>query len=94
MVGVEPEGIRIHDGTPFVAWQPTEVVIDFSQARLLSPVFPTKIVGVAHNYELHAEEMGRISRQRHAPDIHQTRYIGHRTRTGNRVTRTVQRGSS
>ncbi|MDE0171222.1 MAG: fumarylacetoacetate hydrolase family protein [bacterium] len=57
--GVEPEGIRIHDGTPFVAWQPTEVVISFEQARLLAPVFPTKVVGVAANYVLHAEEMGR-----------------------------------
>ncbi|MCY3579482.1 MAG: fumarylacetoacetate hydrolase family protein [bacterium] len=47
---VEPEGIRIHDGTPFVAWQPTEVVVDFREARLLSPVFPTKVIGVVGNY--------------------------------------------
>ena len=47
---VEPEGIRIHEGTPFVAWQPTEVVVDFREARLLSPVFPTKVIGVAGNY--------------------------------------------
>ena len=57
--GVEPEGIRIYDGTPLVAWQPTEVVVDFAEARLLAPVFPTKVVGVAANYALHAEEMGR-----------------------------------
>ena len=57
--GVEPEGIRIYDGTPFVAWQPTEVVIDFGQARLLAPVFPTKVVGVGANYSPHVEEMGR-----------------------------------
>ena len=57
--GVEPEGLRIYDGTPFVAWQPTEVVISFEQARLLAPVFPTKVVGVGANYALHAEEMGR-----------------------------------
>ena len=57
--GVEPEGIRIYDGTPFVAWQPTDVVIDFGQARLLAPVFPTKVVGVGANYPLHVEEMRR-----------------------------------
>ncbi len=57
--GVEPEGIRIYDGTPLVAWQPTEVMVDFDQARLLAPVFPTKVVGVGSNYVLHAEEMGK-----------------------------------
>ena len=57
--GVEPEGVRVYDGTPFVAWQPTEVVIEFEQVRLLSPVFPTKVVGVGANYALHVEEMGR-----------------------------------
>ena len=57
--GVEPEGIRIYDGTPFVAWQPTEVVVDFGKARLLAPVFPTKVVGVGSNYAMHLEEMGR-----------------------------------
>ena len=57
--GVEPEGIRIYDGTPFVAWQPTEVVVDFGKARLLAPVFPTKVVGVGSNYATHVEEMGR-----------------------------------
>lgn len=61
--GVEPEGIRIYDGTPFVAWQPTEVMVDFDKARLLAPVFPTKVVGVGSNYALHVEEMGR-----HLPD--------------------------
>ena len=55
---VEPEGIRIHDGTPFVAWQPTEVVVDFREARLLSPVFPTKVIGVTANYASGADEAG------------------------------------
>ena len=55
--GVEPEGVRVHDGTPFVAWQPTEVVIEFAQARLLAPVFPTKVIGVGGNFDM--EEMGR-----------------------------------
>jgi len=55
---VEPEGIRLHRGTPFVAWEPTETVASWEQARLLAPVIPTKIVAVGKNYEDHAEEMG------------------------------------
>jgi 2-keto-4-pentenoate hydratase/2-oxohepta-3-ene-1,7-dioic acid hydratase in catechol pathway len=55
---VEPEGIRLHRGTPFVAWEPTETVVDWQQARLLAPVIPTKIVGVGRNYVDHATEMG------------------------------------
>jgi len=54
----EPEGIRVHRGTPFVAWEPTEVVIPFDEARLLAPVFPTKVVGVGRNYVEHAAELG------------------------------------
>lgn len=55
---VEPEGIRLHRGTPFVAWEPTETVVAWDQARLLAPVIPTKIVAVGKNYADHAEEMG------------------------------------
>src|SRR4030042_5797083 len=55
---VEPEGIRVHRGTPFVAWEPTETLVPFDQARLLSPVFPTKVVGVGRNYAEHAAERG------------------------------------
>lgn len=55
---VEPEGIRLYRGTPFVAWEPTETVVDWQQARLLAPVIPTKIVGVGRNYVDHATEMG------------------------------------
>jgi 2-keto-4-pentenoate hydratase/2-oxohepta-3-ene-1,7-dioic acid hydratase in catechol pathway len=54
--GVEPEGIRLHRGTPFVAWEPTEAVVPFAEAHLLSPVFPTKIVAVGRNYLDHAAE--------------------------------------
>ncbi len=57
--GVEPEGIRIYDGTPFVAWQPTEVMVEFGQARLLAPVFPTKVIGVETNYFQRADELRR-----------------------------------
>ncbi|NQV05116.1 fumarylacetoacetate hydrolase family protein [bacterium] len=55
---VEEEGIRVHVGSPFVAWEPTEAIIPFTEAQLLSPVFPTKIVCVGKNYADHAAEMG------------------------------------
>lgn len=53
----EEEGIRIYQGSPLVAWEPTETVVDFSEARLLAPVFPTKVVCVGRNYGEHAREM-------------------------------------
>jgi 2-keto-4-pentenoate hydratase/2-oxohepta-3-ene-1,7-dioic acid hydratase in catechol pathway len=53
---VEEDGIRIHLGTPFVAWEPQETVVPFEEARLLSPVFPTKVVCVGRNYAEHAAE--------------------------------------
>ena len=55
---VEPEGIRVHQGTPFVAWEPTEALIPFDRAHLLAPVFPTKVVAVGRNYAGHAAERG------------------------------------
>ncbi len=55
---VEPEGIRLHLGSPFVAWEPTETVVGWEQARLLAPVIPTKIVAVGRNYVDHADELG------------------------------------
>ncbi len=54
---VEPEGIRLHLGTPFVAWEPTETVVGWDQARLLAPVIPTKVVAVGRNYVDHANEL-------------------------------------
>lgn len=55
---VEPEGIRVHQGTPLVAWEPTETVLPFGAVHLLSPVFPTKVVCVGRNYADHAAEHG------------------------------------
>ena len=55
---VEPEGIRLYRGSPFVAWEPTESVVPWDQARLLAPVIPTKVVAVGKNYPDHPEEMG------------------------------------
>ncbi len=58
--GVEPEGIRVYQGTPFVAWEPTEAVIPFDDAQLLAPVFPTKVVCVGRNYADHAAEQDAV----------------------------------
>ena len=55
---VEPEGISIYRGTPFVAWEPTETVVEWEHARLLSPVLPTKVIAVGKNYADHVAEMG------------------------------------
>ena len=55
---VEPEGIRVYRGTPFVAWEPTETLLPFERAHLLAPVFPTKVIGVGRNYAEHAVERG------------------------------------
>lgn len=54
---VEPEGIRLHRGSPLVAWEPTETLVPFDQAQLLAPVIPTKVVAVGKNYVDHAAEM-------------------------------------
>ena len=56
--GAEPEGIRVYQGSPLVAWEPSDVVVPFEEAHLLAPVFPTKVVAVGKNYAEHAEEMG------------------------------------
>jgi 2-keto-4-pentenoate hydratase/2-oxohepta-3-ene-1,7-dioic acid hydratase in catechol pathway len=54
---VEPEGIRLYRGSPFIAWEPTETVVQWDKARLLAPVIPTKIVAIGKNYIDHAAEM-------------------------------------
>jgi 2-keto-4-pentenoate hydratase/2-oxohepta-3-ene-1,7-dioic acid hydratase in catechol pathway len=54
---VEPEGIRLYLGSPFVAWEPTETVVAWDQVKLLSPVIPTKVIAVGRNYEDHAAEL-------------------------------------
>jgi 2-keto-4-pentenoate hydratase/2-oxohepta-3-ene-1,7-dioic acid hydratase in catechol pathway len=55
---VEPEGIRVHRGSPLIAWEPTETLVPFERAHLLAPVFPTKVIGVGRNYSGHAAERG------------------------------------
>jgi 2-keto-4-pentenoate hydratase/2-oxohepta-3-ene-1,7-dioic acid hydratase in catechol pathway len=53
----ELEGIRVYEGSPFVAWQQTDAVVPYEEAKLLAPVFPTKVVCVGKNYVEHAAEM-------------------------------------
>jgi 2-keto-4-pentenoate hydratase/2-oxohepta-3-ene-1,7-dioic acid hydratase in catechol pathway len=53
----DAEGVLVYNGSPFVAWEPTEVVLPWPSVALLSPVIPTKVVCVGRNYEDHASEM-------------------------------------
>ena len=43
--GVEEEGIRVYEGTPLVAWEPTQGMPEFTAVHLHRPILPTK--GVA-----------------------------------------------
>ena len=52
----DAEGVLLYNGTPFVAWEPTEVVVPWPSVTLLSPVIPTKVLCVGKNYEDHAAE--------------------------------------
>lgn len=54
----DAEGVLIYNGTPFVAWEPTENVVPWQSATLLAPVIPTKVMCVGKNYEDHAAEFG------------------------------------
>ncbi len=53
----DAEGVLIYNGTPFVAWEPTENVVPWPSVTLLSPVIPTKVMCVGKNYEDHAAEL-------------------------------------
>jgi 2-keto-4-pentenoate hydratase/2-oxohepta-3-ene-1,7-dioic acid hydratase in catechol pathway len=52
----DTEGVLVYNGSPFVAWEPTEVVVPWPSVALLSPVIPTKVMCVGKNYEEHAAE--------------------------------------
>lgn len=54
----DTEGVLVYNGSPFVAWEPTETVVPWAKANILSPVIPTKVICVGKNYEEHADEMG------------------------------------
>ena len=53
----DAEGVLIYNGSPFVAWEPTENVVPWPSVTLLSPVIPTKVMCVGKNYEDHAAEL-------------------------------------
>jgi 2-keto-4-pentenoate hydratase/2-oxohepta-3-ene-1,7-dioic acid hydratase in catechol pathway len=54
----DAEGVLVYNGSPFVAWEPTETVVPWPNVKLLAPVLPTKVLCVGQNYEEHAEQMG------------------------------------
>ncbi len=45
----EMEGVTLYQGSPFVVWEPTETVLGWDEVKVLSPVLPTKVVGVERN---------------------------------------------
>jgi 2-keto-4-pentenoate hydratase/2-oxohepta-3-ene-1,7-dioic acid hydratase in catechol pathway len=53
----EAEGVTLYQGSPFVAWEPTETLIPWEAVQLLAPVLPSKVVAVGQNYADHAEEL-------------------------------------
>ncbi len=53
----EAAGVTVYQGSPFVAWEPTETVLPWEVVQLLSPVLPSKVVCVGKNYTDHIEEM-------------------------------------
>ena len=54
---VEPDGIRLYHGSPFVQWERSETILPITQVKLLAPVIPTKVIAVGKNYADHAAEM-------------------------------------
>ena len=53
----EGEVLR-YEGSPLVIWEPTEEKYSLEEIQLLAPVLPSKVTGVAKNYEKHAVELG------------------------------------
>ena len=44
------EGVTLYQGSPFVVWEPTETMLGWDEIKVLSPVLPTKVVGVEGNH--------------------------------------------
>jgi 2-keto-4-pentenoate hydratase/2-oxohepta-3-ene-1,7-dioic acid hydratase in catechol pathway len=53
----DAEGVLVYNGSPFVAWEPTETVVPWPKVQLLAPVIPTKVIAVGRNYVDHAAEL-------------------------------------
>lgn len=56
---VEGETLREGVGDPFHGWQDNGHRLSLTEARLVAPVSPSKIVAVGLNYRDHAAEMGK-----------------------------------
>jgi 2-keto-4-pentenoate hydratase/2-oxohepta-3-ene-1,7-dioic acid hydratase in catechol pathway len=52
------DNIKRYEGSPFVIWEDAEEIYQLDEVQVLSPVLPSKVIGVAKNYSKHAEEMG------------------------------------
>jgi 2-keto-4-pentenoate hydratase/2-oxohepta-3-ene-1,7-dioic acid hydratase in catechol pathway len=52
---VEDNALRPIVGTPFGRWRARDDVVPLSQAKLLAPVRPSKVLAVALNYRSHVE---------------------------------------
>jgi len=61
---VEGEGLRPIVGTPFGVWRASDDVLPLSEVKLLAPVRPSKVLGVALNYRSHVERSP-------LPDLHE-----------------------
>jgi 2-keto-4-pentenoate hydratase/2-oxohepta-3-ene-1,7-dioic acid hydratase in catechol pathway len=55
---VSGDRIGVLEGSPFGEYKREEPVLPLSAARLLAPVVPKKVIGVARNYVAHASEHG------------------------------------
>jgi 2-keto-4-pentenoate hydratase/2-oxohepta-3-ene-1,7-dioic acid hydratase in catechol pathway len=55
---LEGEAIRVLGGTFFESPLPTGEELALDDVRLLAPVLPSKMVGIARNYPEHARELG------------------------------------
>ncbi|MDB9315166.1 fumarylacetoacetate hydrolase family protein [Spirulina sp. CS-785/01] len=56
---LEPNrNVRVLDAPPWLGGQPTDLVLEVENYRLLAPCAPSKIVAVGKNYADHAAEMG------------------------------------
>ncbi len=73
----DTDGVTVYEGSPFVAWEPTERVVPWDSVQLLAPVIPTKVVAVGRNYVDHAAEM-EVPATRGADDLPQAADLGDR----------------
>lgn len=59
LTGADDGWIQPLDGSPFEGLRPSGEKVASADVKLLVPVLPTKIIGIARNYRAHAAEMGK-----------------------------------